>query len=377
MIVGDAGPFTADARFNEPVTLFGADWSAQQSISVNGTGTVTITPTNGDRQLTYSGTVTYLGTEDVTTSLGTFSTRHVRLQLEISTEVEGTVFRVPFFVDLWFARGIGLVQRLQAGQLMKLAQATGPDRDGDGRFDGLDAFPDDPGETTDFDRDGIGDNADPDDDNDGVADTNDALPRNPAESADFDADGTGDNADPDDDNDGLPDVIDPFPHDIHNADTDRDGTADFYDTDDDNDGFIDAVDRFPFDPAEWADNDNDGWGDNGDPDDDNDGRFDLVDAYPLNPTRWEPLNVEQTVVTLAGVLGMAGGPGTAFNVTGENVSWQAQTSAPWLQVSPASGTGDTLVVVNTTSTGSRQERMPQPSLLPIPIQRARWMWPCS
>ncbi|MBX5462638.1 MAG: thrombospondin type 3 repeat-containing protein [Steroidobacteraceae bacterium] len=348
VIVGDAGPFTADARFDEPVTLLGADGSAQQSMAVDGTGTVRITPTYGDRSLTYSGTVTYLGTEDVTTPLGTFSSRHVRLQLEISTAVEGTVFRVPFFVDLWFARDIGLVQRLQAGQLMKLVEVTGPDRDGDGRFDGLDAFPDDPAETTDFDHDGIGDNADPDDDNDGIADTNDAFPRNPAESADFDADGTGDNADPDDDNDGLPDVIDPFPHDIHNPDTDRDGTADFHDTDDDNDGFIDAVDRFPFEPAEWADADNDGWGDNGDPDDDNDGRFDLVDAYPLNPTRWEPLNVEKTVVTLAGVLGMAGGPGTAFNVTGENVRWQAETSAPWLQVSPTSGTGDTLILVNTT-----------------------------
>lgn len=44
------------------------------------------------------------------------------------------------------------------------------DSDGDGVVDHLDMFPDDPNESEDSDRDGIGDNADTDDDNDGLPD---------------------------------------------------------------------------------------------------------------------------------------------------------------------------------------------------------------
>ena len=53
------------------------------------------------------------------------------------------------------------------------------DADGDGVIDALDAFPNDPGETTDTDRDGAGDNSDLDDDNDGAADVIDEHPRGP------------------------------------------------------------------------------------------------------------------------------------------------------------------------------------------------------
>lgn len=47
---------------------------------------------------------------------------------------------------------------------------AGVDSDGDGYPDSLDAFPNDPKEWRDSDKDGIGDNADPDDDNDGMPD---------------------------------------------------------------------------------------------------------------------------------------------------------------------------------------------------------------
>ena len=52
-----------------------------------------------------------------------------------------------------------------------------------------------------------------DDDNDGVPNADDAFPQDPGESTDTDGDGTGDNADTDDDNDGTPDVNDPCPFD--------------------------------------------------------------------------------------------------------------------------------------------------------------------
>ncbi|MBN1494576.1 thrombospondin type 3 repeat-containing protein [Candidatus Peregrinibacteria bacterium] len=104
------------------------------------------------------------------------------------------------------------------------------DDDNDGIPDTDDKFPLDPTEHEDTDNDGIGDNADFDDDNDGLSDEDekilgtdpknpdsdgdgvndllDAFPLDPEEQYDFDKDGIGDNADPDDDNDGNPDETD-------------------------------------------------------------------------------------------------------------------------------------------------------------------------
>ena len=55
--------------------------------------------------------------------------------------------------------------------------APGADSDGDGVADENDLFPDDPNEWSDYDEDGLGDNADSDDDNDGLADSVDLCPR--------------------------------------------------------------------------------------------------------------------------------------------------------------------------------------------------------
>jgi hypothetical protein len=68
-----------------------------------------------------------------------------------------------------------------------------PDSDGDGYVDSEDAFPEDPNEWTDRDKDGKGDQ------------TSDLFPDDPNEWADTDGDGNGDNGDADDDNDGMPD----------------------------------------------------------------------------------------------------------------------------------------------------------------------------
>jgi hypothetical protein len=82
-----------------------------------------------------------------------------------------------------------------------------PDRDGDGRPDSSDAFPDNPNEQYDSDRDGIGNNADPDDDNDGLPDSSDPSRYNP----DIDGDGIKDGNDSDMDGDGIPNSSDPNP----------------------------------------------------------------------------------------------------------------------------------------------------------------------
>lgn len=69
------------------------------------------------------------------------------------------------------------------------------DSDGDGRRDGSDAFPLDPSETTDTDKDGIGDNADTDDDDDGVSDADELSQGTKPLLADTDGDGIQDGAD--------------------------------------------------------------------------------------------------------------------------------------------------------------------------------------
>lgn len=107
------------------------------------------------------------------------------------------------------------------------------DADNDGVPDKSDDCPKDPTESTDTDHDTICNIKDTDDDNDGLLDTQeeqigtdplkadtdgdgvldgkDAFPLDPKEWIDTDKDHIGNNTDIDDDNDGIPDTTDPFP----------------------------------------------------------------------------------------------------------------------------------------------------------------------
>ena len=107
------------------------------------------------------------------------------------------------------------------------------DDDNDGVPDTQDEMPLDPTETLDTDKDGIGNNVDEDDDNDklsdidelrigtdplnpdtdgdSVMDGEDAFPLDPREALDTDKDSIGNNTDTDDDNDGIIDTEDQFP----------------------------------------------------------------------------------------------------------------------------------------------------------------------
>jgi hypothetical protein len=163
--------------------------------------------------------------------------------------------------------------------------ADGSDKDGDGIINLKDAFPDDPQEWSDFDKDTIGDNSDPDDDGDDTVDTEDVFPFDALESIDSDNDGTGNNADLDDDNDSILDTEDAFPLDAtETIDSDKDGTGNNADLDDDNDSVLDTEDAFPLDATETIDSDKDGTGNNADLDDDNDGVLDTDDAFQIDAT---------------------------------------------------------------------------------------------
>lgn len=100
------------------------------------------------------------------------------------------------------------------------------DDDNDGVKDSDDALPLNAGETVDTDKDGIGNNEDNDDDGDGLSDIDeiskgtdplkpdtdgdtvndkeDAYPLDPTQARDYDRDGVSDSADRDADNDGIP-----------------------------------------------------------------------------------------------------------------------------------------------------------------------------
>jgi len=98
------------------------------------------------------------------------------------------------------------------------------DSDGDGVFDGADAFPADPAESRDSDGDGLGDNADPDDDNDGMSDVFElGVGLDPRSAAGVDG------PDGDLDDDGLLNVDEiARGTDLANADSDGDGIDDGY-----------------------------------------------------------------------------------------------------------------------------------------------------
>lgn len=182
------------------------------------------------------------------------------------------------------------------------------DNDADGLIDGAD--PSCPSASPDTDRDGVPDSSDNcrlvpnpdqrDSDGDRFGDACDAFPFDRTEWEDFDRDGIGDNADPDDDNDGQSDIDEmtcgsnPRNGSSLSPDNDRDGIPDCVDPDDDNDGTPDVYDAFPFDPSEQIDSDGDGIGDNADPDDDNDGQSDADElacgSDPRDPLRMSPDN---------------------------------------------------------------------------------------
>ena len=218
----------------------------------------------------------------------------------------------------------------------------GSDTDGDGVNDNVDAFPNNPNETTDTDGDRVGDNSDAfpnnpnesvDSDGDRVGDNSDAFPNNPNESVDTDGDRVGDNSDAfpndpnesvDSDGDRVGDNSDAFPNNPNESvDTDGDRVGDNSDAfpnnpnesldsdgdgvgnnadafpnnanetaDTDGDGVGNNADAFPFDPTETTDSDGDGIGDNSDPlpndpnnfvDSDGDGVADASDAFPNDP----------------------------------------------------------------------------------------------
>lgn len=207
------------------------------------------------------------------------------------------------------------------------------DTDGDGVPDRDDAFPENPGESSDLDEDGVGDNSDPDRDGDGVDNDEDVFPEDPEEWADLDEDGIGDNVDTDRDGDEVDNDEDAFPDDpTESTDLDGDGIGDNSDPDRDGDEVDNGEDVFPDDPAEWADLDEDGIGDNADPDRDGDGVDNDQDEYPNDAAQ----TGEPPTITLAGP-DPRSAPGTSIAIEGAITDPGSAVANAWMENDRFSG----------------------------------------
>ncbi|WP_144394138.1 IPT/TIG domain-containing protein [Pleionea sediminis] len=107
--------FKADAVFSEPVTYYSSDWSVGYVNRVNGKGKINIKPKYGKRALSYSGSVTFLGSENIQTPTGEFYAKKIRVNLRLSTKVSGQSFSFPIDTVLWLVDEIGVAQRVDNG----------------------------------------------------------------------------------------------------------------------------------------------------------------------------------------------------------------------------------------------------------------------
>nr|AIF18031.1 OmpA domain-containing protein [uncultured marine group II/III euryarchaeote KM3_80_G12] len=175
-----------------------------------------------------------------------------------------------------------------------------PDADGDGYWDGDDAFVNDSTQWIDSDADGLGDRT--------TGNNPDRCPLTPSDELDLiDSDGCGP-SELDADSDGVRNSDDLCPQTPASeaAYADASGCS-ASQRDSDADGYSDTEDWAPDDPTQWADADGDGFGDNqsgtngdacilapgtswrdriGCPDLDRDGQSDVNDALPSDSTQW-------------------------------------------------------------------------------------------
>jgi hypothetical protein len=223
--------FDGDSVIFSPPAVF-MTAIAQLGQQVTSSGTARLTTQGQTFNINYNATGRVLGTETVSVPVGVFETYKVEITLNLNGTINGQVIDETEIDLLYLAEHVGAVritQTLQGTTDMEELTSVFIDHDSDGVSVLDDAFPEDPFEQSDFDGDGIGDNADNDDDDDGVRDADDAFPLDGSETTDTDDDGIGDNADADDDGDGLSDEeeasrgTDPL-----KSDTDADGLTDLF-----------------------------------------------------------------------------------------------------------------------------------------------------
>ena len=169
--ISGAGSFQIDVKLDRAFVILPADAEVGSSISTSGSGTVNIQPTYGQNKITFSGKATYVGDESVIVPFGTFDTKRVHFSITVTTQIQGAAISLPIDVTLWLADGVGIVQRSEGGQTLKLISFTGGDRDRDGIKDIDDnCLTRSNTDQEDLDDDNIGDACDADANGDNIQD---------------------------------------------------------------------------------------------------------------------------------------------------------------------------------------------------------------
>ena len=186
----------ARVKFDKPVKILTNAHMDGSSIVSQGVAEVDLyRDVTGTENSNYYVTSQFIGRETVKTPMGYFDTVHMKVVIDLvvrfkswtsATEYEYYSMDLGRDVDLWLAKGVGLVkwstpesetfvkELVDTNFLIKDTLYADPDQDG--VVNKFDALPHDADESADFDQDGIGDNADLDDDNDGVPDLEDDFP---------------------------------------------------------------------------------------------------------------------------------------------------------------------------------------------------------
>jgi chitinase len=121
---GSSRNYTADAKFSTLLAVLPDNLMPGQSISSQGNGTVNIQPEFGNQSLSYSGTSYYIADEQVTVPYGTFDTRHIEVTGAINISIQGNTVTYPISMELWLAKNIGIVKRIEQGQVFELTDAN-------------------------------------------------------------------------------------------------------------------------------------------------------------------------------------------------------------------------------------------------------------
>lgn len=117
--------YSANVTLETPITLFDSHWAPGAHHTFTGRGTMYIQPTYGNRAITYSGSLDYVGVEDVTYGAKTYQAHHVSYAFTLSLNIEGQTLELPMVTELWLAPNVGIIKRRESGGMFNLTGAHG------------------------------------------------------------------------------------------------------------------------------------------------------------------------------------------------------------------------------------------------------------
>jgi hypothetical protein len=117
--VSGFGEFSADLRLDSEVALLTRDFSNNDK---SGKGIANITPTYGNKALTWTASTTYKNKSSVTVPAGTFDAYRVNITLKNTVDVGGTTIYFEYKADYWFADGVGIVKMSEMGVTSELVE---------------------------------------------------------------------------------------------------------------------------------------------------------------------------------------------------------------------------------------------------------------